>query len=204
MFKREEEVMNKNKRAIFDVAFLIVIVISVGFVIAGAIQRPVPYGIGQSPKAYQADSYYTEGDYKELKMNVAWPTSRFEMAGNCVKDTRTGLIWAKDANFSGDAMPYQRAVDYVVSLNSGEGLCGYRDWRLPHVNELKDIINEDGQTASVWIKRKSFNDLQTNYYWSFSPYTYHTDFASVVDMNNGGVYTFHKALNFYVWPVRNG
>ncbi len=63
---------------------------------------------------------------------------RFADNGNgTITDTKTGLIWVmlnSDLE-TGKCMDYHTALDYVSGLKTG----GYRDWRLPTVNELVGI-----------------------------------------------------------------
>ena len=72
---------------------------------------------------------------------MAWPNPRFTVSGDCVTDNLTGLMWAKNANLPNGTRTWQGALDYVASMNSGSGLCGYHDWRLPNRKELLSLID---------------------------------------------------------------
>lgn len=62
------------------------------------------------------------------------------------------------------------------------------DWRLPSIEELKEIYNSE-------------NDFEDDFYWSSS-----TEYPSIgakrLDMENGIEYCDTKAFRYYVRPVR--
>jgi hypothetical protein len=62
---------------------------------------------------------------------------------------------------------WQGALDYVASINSGSGLCGYKDWRLPNVTELASLVNF-GETGnkSTWLSSQGFSNVQGSQYHS--------------------------------------
>jgi Protein of unknown function (DUF1566)/Domain of unknown function DUF11 len=85
------------------------------------------------------------GQDGDLKAGLGWPDPRF-LAGagqdsDCIADGLTGLMWAKNANLPSGQRNWQGALDYVNTLNSGAGLCGHNDWRVPNINELQSLLN---------------------------------------------------------------
>ena len=83
---------------------------------------------------------------------VAWPTPRFVtgsgVAANCVTDKLTGLMWVRDLNTvviksgaNGSGTTLQNALDSVKQANDNQEYCGYKDWRLPNIVELKSLVN---------------------------------------------------------------
>jgi len=56
-----------------------------------------------------------------------------------VLDTETGLLWA--AKDDGKGMDEQNAKDYIENYRGG----GYTDWRMPTVDELETIYNQNTQ-----------------------------------------------------------
>jgi hypothetical protein len=59
-------------------------------------------------------------------------------------DSDTGLMWASDDN--GSNLTYQQAFDYCRS----QKLNG-RDWRLPTIEELKNIYSQDSAVSGQWM-----------------------------------------------------
>jgi len=46
---------------------------------------------------------------------------------------------------------------------------GYRDWRLPTIQELQSIAKFGGTNAADGLNEIGFSDVQWDYYWSSSP-----------------------------------
>jgi len=130
---------------------------------------------------------YATGDDGDLEKGVAWPSPRFMDHGNgTITDTLTGLMWTKNANLAGGTKTWQGALDYVKSINSGAGLGGYHDWRLPNRKELFSLIDHSKWYPALPASHP-FQNVQSYYYWSSTTDAYFTDYAWVVDMWYGGV-----------------
>ena len=161
------------------------------------------------------------GQDGEIKGGVEWPKPRFTLSGDCLNDNLTGLMWAKNANLPNSSKTWQEALDYVASINSGPGLCGYKDWRLPNVNELVSLINfGEAGNKSIWLSKQGFINVQgsdrhsgsgfSNYWSSTTMGDYMAvpavpaDHAWTVGMRHGGVRHYRKSSLSFVWPVRSG
>jgi len=108
-------------------------------------------------------SKLAEGGGK-LADNATW-----EKGLRMVKDNNTGLIWEvkseheNDVNFKGNSYTWDDAFTYIKELNS-RGFGGFRDWRLPNREELRTIVDYNGQTpACDW---NFFSDCLPAFYWS--------------------------------------
>ena len=144
------------------------------------------------------------GQDGELQAGVDWPYPRFTPSGDCLTDNLTGLMWAKNGNLPNGTKTWQGSLDYVASMNSGSGLCGHKDWRLPNVNELESLINSGEANTANWLNSQGFS-MQSNYYWSSTTDAFHTINAWLVSMWDGCVDDDSKSDGFvYVWPVRSG
>lgn len=139
------------------------------------------------PRSGMAVSYYA-GDDGDLKMGVAWPTTRFNDLGDgSITDTLTGLMWVKDFNLmltrdpgfdtdgSADgAVLWMRALDYVAKLNS-EGYLGHHDWRLPNVIELESLLDASQANPGLPASHPFVNVRPL--YWSSTTYAQGTPMA---------------------------
>jgi hypothetical protein len=144
------------------------------------------------------------GQDGNLRAGAAWPNHRFVVSGECVTDNLTGLMWARNGNLAGQKDWYQ-ALDWVAALNSGDGLCGYRDWRLPNLNELESMVNEEKANISDWLNTQGFYSVQASEYWSSSTNANLTSYAWAVYIFDGHVSYYNKTdYGNYVWPVRSG
>lgn len=154
------------------------------------------------------------GQDGDIRAGIAWPVPRFTDNGNgTVTDNLTGLIWLKNANCtttvggiyrtSGN-LTWENAFTWINALRSG--YCGLTDasvagqWRLPNLNELESLIDEQTFFPSLPIGHP-FASVQTSYYWSSSSYT---NYAWVVSMYEGSMTYVNKTTKLYVWPVRAG
>jgi len=49
-------------------------------------------------------------------------------------------MWPKDGGLANTGMTWSDALQAAISLNSGSGLCGYKDWHLPNEKELHSLV----------------------------------------------------------------
>jgi hypothetical protein len=148
------------------------------------------------------------GEYKPLSKDALWeygdpqkglerPNPRFTDNGDgTVTDTKTGLMWLKDASACGRT-DWESAKRYCANLT----YAAYSDWRLPTESEFMGLgINPSG----TWTKPEApFVNVQSKGYWSSTE----SPFAPVawcVHINNGHTSYLDKSSNHYVWPVRGG
>lgn len=110
--------------------------------------------------------------------------------------TVNGQVWLKDAGCLG-MMNWDAAMSRAKSLAHGQ--CGLTDnskagdWRLPIISELRNFSFPKSHFANV----KTF-------YWSSTTGAGDTSSAWSYYLLNGNVDYNNKALNGYVWPVREG
>jgi|LauGreDrversion4_2_1035121.scaffolds.fasta_scaffold117967_3 hypothetical protein len=148
---------------------------------------------------------------------VRWSENRFVSGRgateSCITDKLTGLMWPKNGNLFKKQMNWIEADAAVNDMDKNEQataykLCGYDDWRLPTVTELKSLVKYDGQRVPYgwfdWLNdRQGFNNVQASFYWSSTSHaSSYTDSAWGVHFDYGGVNAYNKNFNFYVWPVR--
>ena len=82
------------------------------------------------PKTGQTKCYDTSGNEitcvgtgqdGDIRTGVAWPNPRFTVNGDCVTDSLSGLIWAKNANLPNGQKTWDEALNFIASLNNGKG-----------------------------------------------------------------------------------
>ncbi len=169
---------------------------------------------GQLPQTGQTTCYDAAGTAiacagtgqdGDLLLGLTWPDPRFvSNSDQTVTDKLTGLIWSKDANPDGGTKTWQEGLDYIKTLNSQKYL-GYSDWRLPNVNEIKSLVNQQQSNPATWLNGQGFSNVKVDYYWSSTTVAHSTSYAWIVNMNYG--YTSFKVktpISNYVWPVRGG
>jgi hypothetical protein len=130
---------------------------------------------------------------------------RFSPRGDgTVFDTKTNLLWVKDANVAKSRMYLQAAKDYIKGMNEGAyGNYGYTDWRLPTVNELKSLL-DTGRFYPALPEGHMFANVQNSFYWTGSGGFNIVGYIWMVDLASGNIkYDYVSYCSFnYLWPVR--
>ena len=195
--------MRKNALAILGMAILMIMATGLpAFAVVLNVDLP------RTGQVWSYDANTTQKDDGAIQAGVVWPAPRFVIGADaeidCVTDNLTGLMWARNANIPENAMLWQEALDYVAAINSGSGLCGHNDWRLPNINELESLVNAGQANSYSWLNTQGFADVQPDYYWSSSTCAGETGVAWSVNMWGGGIIDNPKSLNYYLLPVRSG
>jgi len=158
----------------------------------------VGFGFGSGNTAMKTSSPLVRcisGTSKEYSGNFT------DSGDGTVKDNATGLIWQKcsrgqtnDTTCSGTATTatWANAIAYCNGLT----LAG-KTWRLPHVNELKTIVDTKKVTNPV-IDTTAFPSTVANFYWSSTTFLNNTNLVCFVGFNDGAVLTMGKTANYYV------
>lgn len=138
----------------------------------------------------------------------------------CVRDNHTGLVWevktddggihdknntyrwggktalinqqARDDGWGEFFDDWNELVDGSNSANSGSGLCGFTNWRVPTVYELTGISLLSGTPST--IDTDYFPNTVPRKYWSSLPYCY--DYGYGLYVNNDPTSIAHYALNY--------
>ena len=119
----------------------------------------------------------------------AWSGERFTVSDDCVTDNITGLIWAK--NPDNTPRTWQEALEYADEVD----LCGFSDWRIPHINELADLANAEDREMVSWPESQDFINELTDYWFAIS-YDRIKGAWDVVDTK------VDETFSLYVLPVR--
>jgi len=148
-------------------------------------------------------------DSKTLSANDGGPdgcdSSRFkcEMEGKAVLDKQTGLTWARNANISEKAVPYEEAANLCQKVEIG----GQKGWRLPTKDELISILDTSQSNPSL-PEGHPFKNVRVligaSDYWTCTECEGDSKSAWMVRMNYGKVMDSDKVLNASIWPVRDG
>ena len=99
--------------------------------------------------------------------------------GKIIYDHATGLMWQQSG--SDDEKPYEDAKSYIKALNR-QNFAGYRDWRLPTMEEAMSLMEPKRNRDMLYIDRVF--DKKQDWIW-----TSDLDIASsgwVVDFYAGG------------------
>lgn len=112
-------------------------------------------------------------------------------------DPATGLMWPQDANIARKKLDRSAAVKWIRNLSYG----GYKDWRLPTLDELQSLARSGGDKPYEGLKTKGFYNIMESYYWANDTFPW----GSGVSMFNGGIEKqFTGQVPNHIWPVRDG
>ena len=137
-------------------------------------------------------------------------------SGEIVTDSTTGLMWQDNA----EANTTQKQWITTENYNSGDynntigdtattyctnlQLGVYSDWRLPTHEELGSIVYVNSSGNNYPKIKLGFANTASDYYWSSTTIAGYTDYAWVVDFNDGYSNTYYKTYSYYVRCVRGG
>ena len=128
-------------------------------------------------------------------MNTATPVAalspapintRFIANGDgTVTQPAAGLMWSQ-ATLTPDCIAHQAAEKVCADL----ALAGFTDWRLPTIEELFALA--DRTRSSPAIDTDAFHDTQSDWYWSSTITAWSSNYAWIVNFNNGNAGSLHR------------
>jgi peptidoglycan/xylan/chitin deacetylase (PgdA/CDA1 family) len=116
-------------------------------------------------------------------------------AQEVVVDNNTNLMWQDSRDVQTVNRNWQGAKEYCENLV----FAGYRDWRLPIMDDLFSIRDEKRKSIAI---NAGFKNVTPNHYWSSSN-VYDTGYAWSMNFENGDDSLQLKNSNFYVRCVRD-
>ncbi len=118
-----------------------------------------------------------------------------------VTDQTTGLMWTEDAALAGIPLDWYNSLDYVARLNA-HGYAGYRDWRLPNLNELSILLDTKYYNPGL-PPGHPFADVKA-WYWTGTTKAGYPEAAWRVYFFLGNIDYWPKRYSkSYLWPVRS-
>lgn len=92
---------------------------------------------------------------------------------------------------------------YTVLINTSlTGLCGHKDWRMPHLKELESIVDRGGIYPA--IDGAYFPNTPASFFWAGTPYAASPADAWYVDFSTGQVLYGGRSFGYRVRLVRAG
>ncbi|MFH0838729.1 MAG: DUF1566 domain-containing protein [Candidatus Omnitrophota bacterium] len=139
---------------------------------------------------------------KEIGGNASWKD-----AYRMVRDDNTGLIWEikspdkADINYMGATYVWEDTKNYIDALNKSS-YGGFSDWRLPNREELRSIVDYNGDIPA--IDKKYFPDILPKFYWSGDVNVKEPLFAWGIYFAYGCTICYLRSSSYPVRAVRGG
>lgn len=136
------------------------------------------------------------------------PSHRFkDKVYGTIFDTKTGLTWSRcplGMNWDKghcrdvpDRMNWNEADSTIIGLNHKGGYAGFRDWRLPTLEELSSLV--ESKCYEPAINTVIFPNTPNIGFWSSTPDKQHRHGAWLVYFLNGSRYMGNRD---YEWAIR--
>ena len=140
------------------------------------------------------------GQDGELRKGVSSPHPRFQVHGDLVLDSLTGLVWTRNANPGEFPMTWQEALDYIALMNRNRAF-NHDDWRLPNRRELRSLVSHQTRKPALPVDYP-FKNIFPAWYWSSTSAAISPAHAWYVNMDGARMFYGGKDQSFLVWPVR--
>ena len=139
------------------------------------------------------------GQDAENKSNGTHYDQRFQLDGDIVFDTVTGLHWCRNANPFEFPYAWQEAQDRVTGMNRSKAH-GRADWRLPERRELFSLLSHQHINPALQHMHP-FSGVFPGYCWSATTCSRLPDQAWYVHLGGARVYRGMKKGAYLIWPV---
>jgi len=162
-------------------------------------QKPQP-SVSGAKYPLRSEPITTDNPETDFKLNsnrkpLEYVQNDFTDNGDgTITDRATGLMWQKSG--SKNEMRYEYASVYIGKLNREE-FSGYRDWRLPTVDELKSLLTSKEQSKRLYIN--PIFDEDQSHCWT-SDKTVDGSLCGV-NFSSGSIHSF--GLTAFVRAVRS-
>ncbi|MFZ4859454.1 MAG: DUF1566 domain-containing protein [Desulfuromonadaceae bacterium] len=121
---------------------------------------------------------------------------RFIVLDKVVYDSKTKMMWLKDANYTLSGKIFADAEKYVTTLS----VDGYSDWQLPSKTEWVSLIGAVGNGIEKAFPEGSpfENFYYQGKYWVSGP----TGPMGGISLGSGSITSLNKNNPGFIWPVR--
>jgi hypothetical protein len=127
-----------------------------------------------------------------------------------VVETRTKLMWTRNANIPIKPMKHSDAEKMIRKLNQ-ERYAGYNDWRMPTREDFEGLVffgKKAGWGTAIahfladYLTTCGFTRVQSGNYWTSSTAEDGPDQFFTANTWNGNMRPLAGGNYYYLWPVR--
>jgi len=134
----------------------------------------------------------------------------FAVNRQTVVETRTQLMWARNANIPVKALTYADAQVLIEKFNR-ERFAGYSDWRIPTRDDFEGLVyygrkadwgSGIGRFIADYLVTCGFSNVQPGNYWTSTPVDASLNRLFVANTWNGILRPLEQVNYYHLWPVR--
>lgn len=127
-----------------------------------------------------------------------------------VVESRTNLMWARNAALTIKPMQHSDAEKLIVKLNQ-ERYAGYNDWRIPSREDFEGLVlfgkkagwgSGLGHFIADYLVTCGFTGVQPGNYWTSTKAEKTLDRYFAANTWNGIIRPLAESNYYYLWPVR--
>lgn len=126
--------------------------------------------------------------------------TRFQLENETVIDSRSGLMWTRDASLLDFPLSWKEALNAVKNLNTSN-LYGHHDWKVPNRKELFTLMSHETINPCLPIGHP-FANIFAGYYWTSTTCDRLPNQAWYIHLGGARVFKGMKHGSYMVWPVR--
>lgn len=127
-------------------------------------------------------------------------STRFEVDGDIVTDTETGLVWPVLAQVAETGLSWPEAFDFIRTMNEQKQF-GFSDWRLPNRRELYSLVDHARKEPAL-PEGHPFRKVWSGKCWTSTSSARDRAYAWWVQFSGGRMFFARKTDDCVVWPVR--
>lgn len=137
--------------------------------------------------------------------------SYFAVNKQTVVETRTRLMWTRNANLPIKPMKQKDAQNVIGKLNR-ERYAGYNDWRVPTQEDIEGLVffgkkagwgTIFGHFIADYLADCGFTAVQSGNYWTATSVESVPERFYVANTWNGNIRPLAGDNYYYLWPVRS-
>jgi uncharacterized protein DUF1566 len=147
---------------------------------------------------------------EDVTPSEGFRTSNYAVNKQTVVETRTKLMWTRNANIPIKPMKHSDAEKLIEKLNQ-DRYAGYNDWRMPTRADFEGLVfsgKKAGWGTSFshfiadYLDTCGFISVQSGNYWTATTAEAGLDRFFVANTWNGILRPLAGANYYYLWPVR--
>lgn len=147
---------------------------------------------------------------ESISPSEGFKASNYAINKQTIVETRTGLMWTRNATIPAKPMTHADAEKLLLKINQ-DRYAGYDDWRIPTRADFEGLVSsakKEGWGTSFahyiadYLSTCGFTRVQAGNYWTATASDDGPDNFYVANTWNGIIRPLAGSNYYYLWPVR--